>query len=433
MMSLIEIIKKGQMCLGALFFLASMLLPPPVYGAWPMFHGDSQSSGLSDVSGPRDPVVKWRFKGEGGIYMFHSPVVGEDGTVYAIRGTEFLTEKGTDTVYAVTPDGKEKWRYSDPERYFTPLALSGDGKVCSVTTTQRDKRGREPHRSDLICLSSLTGELLWEKRLSSLNSEYFISHVTFGPSGRIYTKASDALFVFNADGEKLWSYRFFFSPKVRPSVIFTGPVLSPDEETVYLLKRIGDEGLYAFDAETGKVIWQEKIKDFFTDFHPPTVGPDGTIYMASSNTNTVYAISPDGEKKWETKLEGRYLGTTTPTIGGKGVLYIDVDGIKDEGGAIIALNTSDGKVIWTYPLPTGGFVASAMAVDDGGDIYYGHGSGTIFSLSSEGKLNWKKFIGRKDGGSDQIYYSGVSLGNGGLYIVVGHPKREGELVFIGDR
>lgn len=424
----------------SILFFAFILLPAIVFASWPMFHGDPQSSGLANVKGPSDPVVKWRFKGSG-IYMFQSPVIGDDGTVYIVGSVRAAGgDVATHTVYAVNPDGNEKWKYINQERLFTQLALAADGNLYSVTRftnellSYTDKRKRQG--SYLICISSSTGGLIWEREISDGTAEYWVPHVIVGQSGRVYAQAYDALVVFKPDGAKIWSYKFLFDPNVKAGNS-VGPVLSPDEKTVYLMKREGGGGLYAFDAETGKLKWHDKT-EYYSNFPQPTVGPDGVIYIANAKDAVVYAITPGGKYKWKSHFPEGRLGDTTPTVGKDGVIYIDIQPKEKLGGTIYALNVADGKIKWNFKFPDGYYMNSPMAVDMDGNVYYGFGNGFVYSLNDKGKLRWGTPLGKKntipnEETSSQIYYSGMSLVNGGFYIVVGHADRTGELVAVGEK
>ena len=56
----------------------------------------------------------------------------------------------------------------------------------------------------------------------------------------------------------------------------------------------------------------------------PAIGTDGTIYVGSRDKN-LYAINPDGSKKWAFKT-GNWV-TSPPAIGSDGTIYV---GSKDK-------------------------------------------------------------------------------------------------------
>ncbi len=50
----------------------------------------------------------------------------------------------------------------------------------------------------------------------------------------------------------------------------------------------------------------------------PAIGADGTIYIGSNDHN-LYAVNPDGTKKWSFKAKN---GMSMPSIGTDGTLYV---------------------------------------------------------------------------------------------------------------
>jgi len=54
----------------------------------------------------------------------------------------------------------------------------------------------------------------------------------------------------------------------------------------------------------------------------PAIGQDGTIYIGSGDDN-LYAINPDGTKKWAFTTEDNIV--SSPTIGDDGTIYIGSD------------------------------------------------------------------------------------------------------------
>ena len=70
----------------------------------------------------------------------------------------------------------------------------------------------------------------------------------------------------------------------------------------------------------------------------PAIGSDGTIYVGA-NDNYLYAINPDGSRKWRFKT-GDFV-TSSPAIGSDGTIYV---GSGDN--YLYAIN-SDGSIPFT--------------------------------------------------------------------------------------
>src|SRR5687768_13548690 len=79
------------------------------------------------------------------------------------------------------------------------------------------------------------------------------------------------------------------------NVVAGSPTIGPDG-TIYVASH--DGALYAVDG-TGKVKWKLATGD--RSWSTPAVAEDGTIYIGSDDDH-LYAVSPDGSLKWKTKL-----------------------------------------------------------------------------------------------------------------------------------
>ncbi|RMD64413.1 hypothetical protein D6833_04455, partial [Candidatus Parcubacteria bacterium] len=101
--------------------------------------------------------------------------------------------------------------------------------------------------------------------------------------------------------------------------------------------------------ERGEVLWRVPINNVF--FAAPSIGSDGTIYVAGSLCDCVNADS----------------------------------------GFIYAFN-ADGSLKWKFKTENSNF-AAAGALDAEGTYYYGSLDGYLYALSREGKLKWKRKIG----------------------------------------
>lgn len=398
---------------------------------WPVFHGNNQHNGLTVESGPSNPVIKWRFKGEG-IFMYHSPVVAKDGTIYLLKGTgDYLT--GNDAIYALTKEGKLKWKHARRDLRFSPPVVYGD-TVFAVATIGKAKTG-----SYLTAIDSKEGKLKWELPLSEHYTEPWVSHIVVDSRGRIYARAGDALGAFSLSGEKIWVYRTWSGGRASQG---RGPTLSPDEKTLYF--HVPDErGLMAFDVETGKIRWKDAVA-YYNEWSSPVVGLDGTVYITDSNTESLYAIKPDGRHKWKVGFEGEYVasGMVAASNDGK-TIYMTTESRQSVpfAGNLYALDRDSGKIKWRYRLERGVLV-SPPAVDRSGKIYVGMGDGYVYSFNPEGALLWKILAGYEveksrelESGDHltQIYMSASVLSDGNLYIVTGRRSDSGELVAIGSR
>ncbi len=111
----------------------------------------------------------------------------------------------------------------------------------------------------------------------------------------------------------------------------------------------------------------------------PSVGPDGTIYVSSSDTY-FYAINPDGSLQWRTATEG-YSDSSSAAIAPDGSIVFGTN-----LGYATSLNP-DGSIRWTRTPGNGAFF-SAPAVAADGTAYFKETSGNLFAFAPDGEIVW---------------------------------------------
>lgn len=145
------------------------------------------------------------------------------------------------------------------------------------------------------------------------------------------------------------------------------PVIGPDGD-VYAgagssVYRISSDGTTRWRAETCGTVSSLSI------------GADGVIYAGDSE-GTVYALAPDGSKKWQFGEADRRLVTTAP--GPDGTIYA----ASEEG--LYALR-EDGSLKWRFEGE--GELFPFPAVSDDGTVYVGT-EGALTAIGPEGSKEW---------------------------------------------
>jgi len=223
-----------------------------------------------------------------------SPAIGADGTVYV--GSE------DGYVYAITPEGSEEWR-------FTP---------------------ESPQGTPSIWLSP-----------------------TVGDDGTIYLPIGiplpipivDYLYAINPDGTEKWCYKTSPAPTATFSDVAIGP-----EGNFYF----GNAGLHAFSGNDD-FLWYFPIPekpgwDVYASGAAPVVDTNRVIYLSSyycdydPNTGRwdyegmLFAVNPDGTEKWRltTSTVGEAINTNSPSIGEDGTIYL-----ASRNGYLYAIGEAD--------------------------------------------------------------------------------------------
>ncbi len=365
---------------------------------WPMYGGGFTHAGTSQAVGPSSPATSWKVtpkptsSDEG-----TSPVVGSDGTIYLLQ----QSGKYSFRLSAISPSThKVLWSGSgagDPIG-STP-AVAPDG-VVYVTI---DGRGAA---QGLFAIKK-GGATLWHRKISQSRGFNPFRDPTVGPDGTVYVEDSrSTLYALNPkNGQLYWKF-------VGPSGTIgedATPALSPDGTTVYLSTGVGN--LYAVSAGPtgGHGAWTYHIHGPQGAYleSAPAVGPDGTIYVATSVGN-IEAVNPDGTSKWVYASKTYFETTPAVTAAGQVVAGNNV-------GTVYAVKTSDGKLAWSYTTPgTHGenLFAAPAASDANGTIYVQNQIG-LFALSSDGSLQWTVSPGEN-------WFAGPAMDDSGtLYVTHG--------------
>ena len=127
-----------------------------------------------------DGTEKWKFFTDG--YLWSSPVIGSDGTIY-IHSTE-------SNLYAVNPDGTEKWKSSIILGAYSNINLTavvGDNNALYIGGTNTG------YQSTIFAINTSDGSVKWETSLDYSPT----SPMTIATDGSLIFGGDDYLYVFN--------------------------------------------------------------------------------------------------------------------------------------------------------------------------------------------------------------------------------------------
>jgi outer membrane protein assembly factor BamB len=148
------------------------------------------------------------------------------------------------------------------------------------------------------------------------------------------------------------------------------------------------------------VAWTLQLGGTVTN--PPAIAADGTLYMASEDTASFFAISPSGKLLWTITLPDQPNGGhRTPAIAADGTLYAGTE------KALVALHP-DGGTKWLFPSPSGSFYGGPSVAPDG-TVYASTVEGSVIALEPDGGLLWNY------GAGAPIYPSTTFGPNGSIY------------------
>ncbi len=171
-------------------------------------------------------------------------------------------------------------------------------------------------------------------------------------------------------------------PEATASILDIGPAKASDSGaySVVVSNVYGDieSAPVLFTARPyidGEMKWAFKIGAGGRGVTSAAIGSDGTIYIGF-NDFILFAINPDGSKKWTIGLGKRQ---SPPTIGSDGSIYVG------SGDNIYAIN-SDGSKKWAFK--TDDYVFSSPAIGSDGTIYVGSSDNNLYAINPDGSKKW---------------------------------------------
>jgi IPT/TIG domain len=193
--------------------------------------------------------------------------------------------------------------------------------------------------------------------------------------------------------------------------LYDRPAVGPDGMVV-AIDAMGN--IYALSA-SGGLKWIVRAGGF----GPPSIGADGTTYVASMNTIT--AIAPDGAIKWTYTEPSSGQGVIAgPTVGPDGNIYV----VTDFGGLGAFALSPAGGLLWSNSgNPTFmeyGQLGAEIAFGQGrlyvGFDEFGVADGTIFGLTLGGAQQWAVPAGGVDNGGMQGQTQPAVGADGSVYM-----------------
>lgn len=208
-----------------------------------------------------------------------------------------------------------------------------------------------------------------------------------GRNGQI--KAVDA-----TNGKTLWNSNVSESSFFRSQSALLSGGVSVDSKYVY----VGSERavVYALERETGKLVWQQKVKG---EVLARPVSSENKVLVHTTNGYLQALNSDTGAPVWETNLDVPTLalrGQSTPTVAYGAVI------VGDDNGHVNAIFLNDGNLIWQQRIsqPSGSTEIARLNDVDSTPVVV---NGTVYALGYNGNMVgldlrsgqtiWKRNIG----------------------------------------
>jgi len=282
--------------------------PPQQAGRnWPLFRGDSQSSGVARTTLPANPELLWQFKVKDGGFESTAAIV--DGVVY-IADLDGV-------VYALRlADGSKLWSRKVAFSFNASPSVR-DGRIYIG-----DIDGR------FYCLDAKTGKSLWNLPPASDDPPVPLKPAAEGESSEPTAAANKDNNDQAAEGPAKTVPYFETGAEINSAATFyKDNVLVGSQDAV----------LYCLGAKTGKLVWKHEIEDQIRC--TPTVAGDRT-FVAGCDSRLHIIDLKTGKEVGSVDIEAPT--GVTPAVRGDMVYF------GTEGGAFFAIDWKKPRIVWRY-------------------------------------------------------------------------------------
>ncbi len=311
--------------------------------------GDRRHTGRSAARGPVSATLRWAFD-------VHANVAG--AAVLDAAGNAWVGSLDHH-VYAIDPDGRERWRRDlGGPVYATPALDPASGRLYVGSDSDY-----------FFCLDAASGDVVWFLRTEGDVD----TGIAFAPDGSIVFSAGQDVWSVAPDGTPNWR----FHARVK---IYSAPAID-DDGTVYVGAQ--DDFLYAI-AGDGRLRWRFDADDDVDS--APVIGDDGTIYFGGDDRR-VHALDRDGAERWRAEVGGYVRAPLA--LGRNDDVIVPVFGPHPR---LLSLDAETGEERWSFAVDAGSSsdlgVGTAPLVDADGNIYFGADDSYVYAVTPDGALRW---------------------------------------------
>jgi outer membrane protein assembly factor BamB len=307
---------------------------------------------------------KWHYTINDRIYS--DPAIGEDGTIYIGSNDNYL--------YALNPDGTLKWKFKTGKAVGGSASIADDGTVYAHGTWDY-----------LYALYPNNGTVKWKYTILCN------SNPSIDSDGIIYTGGNGKICAIYPNGTRKWT----FDLGNERWTAGTCPAISADG-TIYVSVCIGIQGwdgaeIIAINSN-GTLRWRKKIANDYTH-SSPSIAEDGTIYVGSAHTMSTGYLHAFGPQETNDP-------PTSPSITGPSEGKVDTEyeftfksTDPDRNPVSFYIEWGDGKTTgWTMDYNTGEVATYSHTWTEGGNFTIKAKARDTFGLEGD----WATFeIGMK--------------------------------------
>lgn len=271
-------------------------------------------------------------------------LVAPDGTIY-----QCVRNATINNVYAINPNGTQKWAVKLDAAIGAFPALSADGVLYCLT-----------NKSTLYALDASSGAIKWQQSLDGATG----SAVAIDKAGNVYAGTSAAIYSFKPNKEQNW--------KLEEVNVTEQATFALKDQVLYATLKNG--GLVAVDMTNGTKKWTYPTTK--GDAYSPIADKNGNVYFTEKGSQTVHAVNASGSKIWE-KNVGNNLNYSGGALSTDGILYIGTQ----SNNKVLGLDITNGNIVFEETV--GQQVMAAVSIGPDRRLYCGTiGSNNIGSIKA---------------------------------------------------
>lgn len=236
-------------------------------------------------------------------------LVAPDGTIY-----QCVRNATINNVYAINPNGTQKWAVKLDAAIGAFPALSADGVLYCLT-----------NKSTLYALDASSGAIKWQQSLDGATG----SAVVIDKAGNVYAGTSAAIYSFKSNKEQNW--------KLEEVNVTEQATFALKDQVLYATLKNG--GLVAVDMTNGTKKWTYPTTK--GDAYFPIADKNGNVYFTEKGSQTVHAVNASGSKIWE-KNVGNNLNYSGGALSTDGILYIGTQ----SNNKVLGLDITNGNIVF---------------------------------------------------------------------------------------
>ncbi|MBB6048857.1 PQQ-binding-like beta-propeller repeat protein [Armatimonas rosea] len=381
---------------------------------WPQLRGDTQRSGIAAEAIKPPLAVLWRFTGGVQTNNLTSPVIVGDTVYFSTRAS---AQQGG-ILYALNvKTGQRKWSYpNDPNgmssgAYFTTSATYAKGKLyigsssgtLYILDAETGKEvggpfqlGRRIESAPVVdndtlyfgcndgmfyALDTQTGERRWTRMDARNRKTVGYAYAAGEGVSSAPLQAGDMMLFQTSDNQVhgLKQATGNFRWKTRLPYTFLPNGMSFSGNSIFVAT---GPALYSVLPASGSIRWYRNLPN---DILAAPAISDGIAYVGCKDSvgdgGLLYAIKDNGREQWKTAVKIPFAPAGAPVISG------DVIYVPGQRGTVMALDKSEGTLLWTYRVqPSANRQSTNPGTETAVVAPLALSGGTLFALSGDGTL-----------------------------------------------